>query len=97
MRISIIIPAVNEESAIAATLLPLQPLRQAAVELIVVDGKVEEIRIGRVPGRKPLGPAQLRDFQLVVEQYAEEIVQKWIDYFILHRQVSSENLTRRIR
>lgn len=38
MRISIIIPAVNEESAIAATLLPLQPLRQAAVELIVVDG-----------------------------------------------------------
>ena len=70
---------------------------ESKAELIVVDGKVEEIRIGRVPGRKPLGPAQLRDFQLVVEQYAEEIVQKWIDYFILHRQVSSENITRRIR
>lgn len=38
MRISIIIPAVNEEAAIAATLLPLQPLRAGAVELIVVDG-----------------------------------------------------------
>ena len=70
---------------------------ESKAELIVVDGKVVEIRIGRVPGRKPLSPAQLRDFQLVVEQYAEEIVQKWIDYFILHRQVSSENITRRIR
>lgn len=70
---------------------------ESKAELIVIDGKVVEIRIGRVPGKKPLGPAQLRDFQAVVERYAEEIVQKWIDYFILHRQVSSENLTRRIR
>jgi rSAM/selenodomain-associated transferase 2/rSAM/selenodomain-associated transferase 1 len=38
MRISIIIPAVNEESAIAATLSPLQALRAGDVELIVVDG-----------------------------------------------------------
>ena len=70
---------------------------ESKAELIVVDGNVVEIRIGRVPGRKPLSPAQLRDFQLVVEQYAEEIVQKWIDYFILHRQVSAERITRRIR
>jgi hypothetical protein len=30
MRISIIIPAVNEEAAIAATMLPLQPQRAGA-------------------------------------------------------------------
>jgi len=42
-------------------------------------------------------PAQLRDFQWIVEHHAEAIVQKWIDYFILHRPVSSEDITRRIR
>ncbi|MFZ1769277.1 MAG: hypothetical protein WAU00_08775 [Caldilinea sp.] len=65
--------------------------------MIVIDAKVTEIRIGRVPGKRPLPPAQLRDFQWIVEHHAEAIVQKWIDYFILHRPVSSEDITRRIR
>ncbi len=38
MRLSIIIPALNEEAAIAATLLPLQALRFDRHEVIVVDG-----------------------------------------------------------
>ncbi|HRW50418.1 MAG: DUF4160 domain-containing protein [Caldilinea sp.] len=70
---------------------------ESKAELIVVDGQVVEIRIVRVPGKKPLATPQLRDFQLIVEQHAEEIVQKWIDYFILHRRISPEDITRRIR
>jgi rSAM/selenodomain-associated transferase 2/rSAM/selenodomain-associated transferase 1 len=38
MRLSIIIPALNEEAAIAATLLPLQALRARRHEVFVVDG-----------------------------------------------------------
>lgn len=38
MRVSIVIPALNEAAGIAATLLPLQPLRAAGHEVIVVDG-----------------------------------------------------------
>ena len=38
MRISIIVPALDEARAIVATLIPLQPLRTAGHELIVVDG-----------------------------------------------------------
>lgn len=36
--LSIIVPALNEAAHIAATLAPLQPLRAAGVEVIVVDG-----------------------------------------------------------
>lgn len=38
MKLSIILPALNEASGIAATLTALQPLRAAGHELIVVDG-----------------------------------------------------------
>lgn len=38
MRLSIIIPTLNEAAAIAATLAPLQALRHAQHEVIVVDG-----------------------------------------------------------
>jgi glycosyltransferase involved in cell wall biosynthesis len=38
MKLSIILPALNEASGIAATLTALQPLREAGHELIVVDG-----------------------------------------------------------
>lgn len=37
-RISIIIPVLNEEGSIEATLLPLQPMRRRGHEVIVVDG-----------------------------------------------------------
>jgi len=38
VRVSIIVPALDEVRGIAATLAPLQPLRAAGHEIIVVDG-----------------------------------------------------------
>jgi rSAM/selenodomain-associated transferase 2 len=38
LRISIIIPVLNEEGSIETTLLPLQPMRSRGHEIIVVDG-----------------------------------------------------------
>ena len=38
MKLSIIVPALDEAASIAATLAPLQPLRRAGHEVLVVDG-----------------------------------------------------------
>ncbi len=38
MRLSIILPTLNEAEGIAAALAPLQPLRRAGHEVIVADG-----------------------------------------------------------
>ena len=38
MRVSIVVPALDEADGIAATLVPLQPLRAAGHEVVVVDG-----------------------------------------------------------
>lgn len=69
---------------------------ECKAELIIENGQIVEIRISPVRGRKPLDRNKLNDFRAIVEQYAEEIVQKWIDYFVLHRPVESEQITRKI-
>ena len=66
-------------------------------EIIIENGKVKEILIKPVKGRRPLQATELSDFTKFVEMYADEIVQKWIDYFVLHKKVACENINRRIK
>jgi len=70
---------------------------ESKAEVLIEDGNVVGIRIVTVRGRRPLPPKQLKDFQLLVERYAEEIVDKWIAYFVLHKSISSQRISRRIR
>ncbi len=70
---------------------------ESRADFIIENGQVVAIRFSSVRGRRPLPHAKMRDFKVIVEHYAEEIVQKWINYFVLHKAVSSEKITRRIR
>ena len=70
---------------------------ESKAELIIEDGQIVDIRYSSVKGRRPLSPRQMDDFKAVVEEFSEEIVQKWIDYFVLHKPVPSETINRRIR
>ena len=71
--------------------------RENKAELIIVNGKVIEIIYSSVRGRRPLSNIEMRNFQTLTEHYADEIVQKWIDYFILHRPIEAEKITQRIK
>ncbi len=71
--------------------------KESKAEFILEDGVVKEIRVKTVKGRKPLSPSTLNDFKMFVEAYADKIVQKWIDYFVLHKQISCEDIDRRIK
>ncbi len=70
---------------------------ESKADIIIENGQVIEIRFSSVRGRRPLPRGKMRDFKAIVGNYAEEIVQKWIDYFVLHKAVSPERITRRIR
>ena len=70
---------------------------ESKAELVIYNGKVVEIRYSSVKGRRPLSRKQMGDFKVIVEHYAEEIVQKWIDYFVLHKPVPAKKITRKIR
>jgi len=71
--------------------------REMRAELVIRDGRVVDIIYSPVRGRRPLEAAQLRDFQALVGHYSQEIVQKWIDYFVLHRKITPEVISRKIK
>jgi len=46
---------------------------------------------------KPLTEVKLKDFEVFLEKYAEKIVQKWIDYFVYHKDIEFEKINSRIK
>ena len=71
--------------------------RESKAELIIVDGIVTGIRIGPVAGMRPLTGKALADFEVVVSRRAEDIVGKWVDFFVHHRPVQAETITRKLK
>ena len=71
--------------------------QESKAEFTIIDGKVIEITIKNVKGRRPLAPAILNDFRIFVNAYSDQIVQKWIDYFVLHKHVKCEKVERKVK
>ncbi|MBK8762157.1 MAG: DUF4160 domain-containing protein [Sulfuritalea sp.] len=70
--------------------------RESRAEIVVVNGLVTTIRYSGVVGRPPLETNEMRYFEEVVGARADDIVGKWIDFFVLHKPVKSERITRRL-
>jgi len=71
--------------------------RETRAEIIVINGEIAEIRYTAVGGRAPLGNMEMRHFGEIVTARATDIVAKWIDFFVLHKPVKSERITRRLK
>ena len=48
-------------------------------------------------GSNPLTGNKLKDFDEFLEKYAEKIVEKWVDYFVYHKNIEFEEITKRIK
>ena len=71
--------------------------RESKAELVIENGVVVGIRILRVAGMKPLAGRTLADFKLLVSRRSADIVQKWIEFFVHHRQIEAETINRRLK
>jgi hypothetical protein len=71
--------------------------RESRAEIVLIDGKVCEIRYAMVAGKAPLVLNEMRYFEEIVAARADEIVSKWIDFFVLHKSVKPERITRRLK
>jgi len=70
---------------------------ESRAEIIVVNGEITSIHYSRVAGRTPLQNREMRHFEELVNARATDIIAKWIDFFVLHKTVNSERITRRLR
>jgi len=70
---------------------------ESKAEFHIIDGQITEIRIKPVKGYKPITGSKLKDFEDFLEAYADKIVQKWIDYFVYHKDIEFEKINTRIK
>ena len=66
-------------------------------EFIIVNGKIEEIILKQVKGRMPLSNSDIQKFKEFLEVFGDNIVQKWIQYFVLHKEIIFERITKRLK
>jgi len=71
--------------------------RECRAEIIMLDGVVTEIRFRAVSGRPPLTGHEMHSFEEVVTARADDIVAKWIDFFVLNKPIKPERITRRLK
>ena len=92
----------------AATSHPLPVTRHSAagasdfwalrdVSFDVQPGEVVEIQFSPETGKPPLSQTEMWHFQDLVSAKALEIVDKWIDFFILNKSIKPEKITRKIK
>ena len=70
---------------------------ESKAEFFIVDGEISEIRITNITGSRPLNGNELKDFEVFLENYANKIVEKWINYFVYHKDVEFEKITKRLK
>ena len=68
---------------------------QSKAEFIIANGKIIEIRIKENKGYKPLKGTDLKNFKDFLSIYATEIVKKWIDYFVYHKDIDFKRITKK--
>lgn len=70
---------------------------ESKAEFYIVDGKIHEIKIKNVKGAKPLSGKDLKNFQIFLSKFADEVVKKWVDYFVYHKNVDFEKISKKLK
>ncbi len=67
---------------------------ECRAEIFVVDGRIVKIIFKRVKGRKQLPVSKLSAFKKLVNKYSEDIVKKWVDYFVYNKPIKPKRITK---
>lgn len=70
--------------------------REMKASFEIVEGVILAIHFSAVRGKEELKPKEFKRFKTLVEAYQLEIVQKWVDFFVHHKQVSPQQVTREL-
>jgi hypothetical protein len=70
--------------------------KESKAEIIFEDGKFVNIKISRVKGKEPLDAQNLKKFKKIVEIYRDDIVRKWVDFFVYNKVIEPEKITKKI-
>ncbi|MEK6476407.1 DUF4160 domain-containing protein [Catalinimonas sp. 4WD22] len=69
---------------------------ESKAEIIIVNKEVKEVIITNVKGKKPIKGKELNNLKVFLKHYADAIVEKWIDYFVYHKEIDFEKITKKL-
>ena len=69
----------------------------ARAEITLENGKVLRIVFSSMKGRPPLPSARMKDFRVLVRAKADDIVRRWVDFFVLKKHNTPEIITRKLK
>jgi hypothetical protein len=70
---------------------------QSKAEFIISNGEIIEIIIKENKGFNPLRGTDLKNFKDFLSIYSNEIVKKWIDYFVYHKDIEFKRITKKVK
>lgn len=70
--------------------------KEAIFELIISNGQLVEIRQRMKQGSAELSEKDLNTARLFVEKYSGNIIEKWINFFVLNKRIRSTNITKQL-
>lgn len=70
--------------------------KESKAEFIIINGEIIEIKILPVRGKEPLEVNDLKKFKTVVEHFKEDIIKKWIDFFVMNKEVKPEIINKKL-
>ncbi len=70
---------------------------ESVLELIMLEGQLVDVVFRKLSNKRTLPLAQQREAEVFVRAKAMDIVRKWNNYFVLHKRVAPERITKRIK
>ncbi len=71
--------------------------QECKAEFVLKNGKVVRIIFCNITGRPPLTGVHLKDFKALVRVKANDIVKRWVDFFVLKKHNKPEIITRKLK
>ena len=65
-------------------------------ELFFEDGKLTDVQFRKADGVEMLPSKDQKEAMKVVELYAEEIAQKWMEFFVLRKKPKVRKITKKV-
>ncbi len=65
---------------------------EGKIEIFLEMGQVVLLKYSDVANREPLSRIKKAHFKKLVNALADEIVQNWINYFVLHKKVIAKKI-----
>ena len=69
----------------------------ARAEVFLKNGKILRIVFSNISGKRPLPGAKMKDFRALVKAKADDIVRRWIEYFVFKKHSQPEIINRKLK